>query len=258
MASEPGGEQVRDIGARLRAAREGKGITVLQAAEKLHVDARILEALEVDNFALLGADVYVRGHLRRYAELVGESPGQLQDLYAGGRQAPVPDLTRIPHPARAGAAHRVAPTLLGLAALVIALLSWWFMRTPGEKPQPLAAAPAAAPAPPAALAASEPSTPAAAAGQMQLTLRFSGLSWVEVSDTTGRRLLQGLYADSARTLSGSPPLRVVLGNAPAVALQLNGQPVPLAGLARRDGSARVLIDGEGHASAAPPRLAHGD
>jgi len=261
MVSEPGGEQVRDIGARLRAAREGKGITVLQAAEKLRVDARILEAFEADNFALLGADVYVRGHLRRYAELVGESPGQLQDLYAGGRQAAAPDLTRIPHTTPASTAHRVAPSVLGLAALAIAVLSWWFVRGPGEKPQPLAAAapPAAAPEPAAApaRAALEPSAPAAA-GQTQLTLRFSGLSWVEVSDTTGRRLLQGLYADSARTLSGAPPLRVVLGNAPAVALQFNGQPVPLAGLARRDGSARLLIDAEGHASAAPPRLAHGD
>jgi len=205
--------------------------------------------------------VYVRGHLRRYAELVGESPAQLQDLYAGGWPAPAPDLTRIPHAMPASTARRVAPTLLGVAALVIAALSWWFVRTPDETPQALAAAappPTAAPAAPAAPAASEPTAPAAPAGQLQLTLRFSGLSWVEVSDTTGRRLLQGLYADSARTLSGSPPLRLVLGNAPAVALQLNGQPLPLAGLARRDGSARVLIDAEGHASAAPPRLAHGD
>ena len=84
------------IGARLRAARERKGLTVLQAAEKLHVDAKVLESLEAEDFAPLGADVYVRGHLRRYAELVGESAGELQDLYASAGLAVHPDLTRIP------------------------------------------------------------------------------------------------------------------------------------------------------------------
>ena len=77
MTREGGGV---GIGARLRAARERKGQTILQAAEKLHVDARVLEALEAENFEPLGADVYVRGHLRHYAELVGESPAQLQEL----------------------------------------------------------------------------------------------------------------------------------------------------------------------------------
>ena len=61
-----GGARER-IGARLRSAREARGLTTLQAAEKLHVDARILEALEAEDFAALGAAVYVRGHLRRYA-----------------------------------------------------------------------------------------------------------------------------------------------------------------------------------------------
>src|SRR5439155_1554180 len=59
-----------------------------------------------------------------------------------------------------------------------------------------------------------------APGATQLGLKFSGLSWVEVSDASGRRLLQGLYAagSAPRTVSGAPPLRVVLGNAAAVGL----------------------------------------
>ena len=56
MAKEEGSA---DIGVRLRAARERKGLTVLQSAEKLHMDARLLEALEAGDFASLGADVYV-------------------------------------------------------------------------------------------------------------------------------------------------------------------------------------------------------
>ena len=36
------------------------------------------------------------------------------------------------------------------------------------------------------------------------------------------------------------------------------RPVAIEGLVHRDGSAHLLIDGDGHATAAPSRLAHGD
>ncbi|TLZ15741.1 MAG: helix-turn-helix domain-containing protein, partial [Gammaproteobacteria bacterium] len=112
MASEVGGEQRCGTGARLRDAREKQGLTLAQAAESLHLDPRTLEALEAEDFAALGADVYVRGHLRRYAELIGESPAQLQELYARSAPAAHPDLTRIPHrePGR-GAARLVRGSL---------------------------------------------------------------------------------------------------------------------------------------------------
>jgi cytoskeletal protein RodZ len=215
--------------------------------------------MEAEDFAALVADVYVRGHLRRYAELIGESPSELQELYARRAPAPRPDLTRIPRraPGR-GVARLVMPGLLGLAGIALLALLWWLLTTPGERAQPLAAA--ALPA--AGVAAAQASAGAAdgaAPGTTQLALNFSGLSWVEVSDASGRRLLQGLYAaGSTRTLSGAAPLRVILGNAPAVALRVNDQAVRLGGLVRHDGSARLLIDGDGRTTPAPPRLAHGD
>ena len=260
MASEVGGEQRCGTGARLRGAREKKGLTVLDAAEKLYVDARTLEALEAEDFAALGADVYVRGHLRRYAEFIGESPAELQELYASSTQPARPDLTRTPRrdPGN-GAARLVLPALLGLVAVALAVLLWRVLTTPGEKPQPLAASPpvASASVPQATAGAADEIAPAASA--TRLALQFSALSWVEVSDVSGRRLLQGLYAaGSTRTLSGAAPLRVILGNAPAVALRVNDQAVRLGGLVRHDGSARLLIDGDGRTTPAPPRLAHGD
>ena len=263
MASEVGGEQRCGTGARLRGAREKAGLSLAQAAESLHLDPRTLEALEAEDFAALGADVYVRGHLRRYAELIGESPAQLQELYARSAPALQPDLTRIPHREPGlGAAPLVVRSLLGLAGVALLALLWWLLTTPGEKPQPLAAA--ALPAPGAAAtqaSAGAAGGPAPGAGPTtQLALRFSGLTWVEVSDASGRRLLQGLYAagSAPRTLSGAPPLRVILGNAAAVGLRVNDQPVTLAGLVRHDGSARLLIEGDGRTIPAPPRLAHGD
>jgi cytoskeleton protein RodZ len=265
MVSEAGGD-IRGIGARLRGARERRGLTVLQAAEKLHVDARVLEALEADNFAALGAAVYVRGHLRRYAEFLGEPPPELGELHA---VASAPDLTRIPHREPDRDSSLVLPAVVVLGVFAAVGLLWWVVTLPGVKPQPVAQPPAATAqpprtaggeglvAPPAAMIAAPAGAHlaanlAAAPGEARLALRFSDTSWVEVYDAGGRRLLAGLgSADSARTLSGAPPLRVVLGNAPAVAMQLNGHPVTLDGLVHRDHSARFVLDAAGHVAPAP-------
>ena len=234
MTSAAPGPDVRGIGARLRAAREHKGLTMLQAAEKLHVDARVLEALEAEDFAALGADVYVRGHLRRYADLVGEPPEELQELYAGSRQAAPPDLTRIPRSEPPGRSTRLLlPALLLVVGCALAGLLWWFLSLPGEKARPLAPAPPAsnalpaqggAPADATGAAASPSGSPLpAAAGraatgrEARLELTFSGGCWVEISDADGRRLLHGLIeGGGVRTLVGTAPLAVVLGNSPAV------------------------------------------
>jgi cytoskeleton protein RodZ len=276
MTREGGGV---GIGARLRAARERKGQTILQAAEKLHVDARVLEALEAENFEPLGADVYVRGHLRHYAELVGESPAQLQELYTNTSPQTRPDLTRIPRGERAPESARLMlPALLGVLGLTLAGLLWWLLTLPGAKPRALSPAPisapplssaegepGAAPAPPAPLttaatnARPAAAAPAAAGTGQTLTLKFSGESWVQIADGRGHTLLDGLQpAGSTRAVTGPAPLRVVLGNAPAVALEVNGHPASLAGLVRRRGDAHVSIDASGAVSPALSPVAGGN
>ncbi|TLZ12028.1 MAG: helix-turn-helix domain-containing protein, partial [Gammaproteobacteria bacterium] len=55
MATAVSGEQRCGAGARLRAGRENGGLSVPQAAERLRFDARIVEALEAEDYAALGA-----------------------------------------------------------------------------------------------------------------------------------------------------------------------------------------------------------
>ena len=82
--------------------------------------------------------VYVRGHLRRYAEAVGESAAELQELYAGSAPPP-PDLTRIP---RGDFGKRssplMLPALLLLVGFALAGVLWWLLTLPRDKAQPLA------------------------------------------------------------------------------------------------------------------------
>src|SRR5580698_1399548 len=123
------------------AGRAGKkSLTILQAAEKMHVDARILESLEAEDFAALGAPVYARGHLRHYAELVGESPAELQQLYADSTKATPaqPDLTRIARAEPvADSGKLVGPAVIGLVAVGIIGVVWWvFTLSVADKVQP--------------------------------------------------------------------------------------------------------------------------
>jgi cytoskeleton protein RodZ len=119
------------IGEVLRVARERMGLAVGQAAERLHVDAAIIQALEEGRFSALGAPVFVRGHLRRYAELLGEPEAPLQARYAALQEASIPpDLTQLPK-RTAPLIRREArrwPLVLMAGLLVLVIVIWWALR----------------------------------------------------------------------------------------------------------------------------------
>ena len=151
--TEPGNDaSVRKsaIGARLKAARERADLSLVQAAELLHVDPDVIQALETENFGALGAAVYVRGHMRHYAELVRESAPELLGLYAASTHAgPPPDLTRMPH-AKQVSSWRGALVTTGIAVVIgvglIGSIRWIYLDLhPGtvSAPTPVAAPPVA-------------------------------------------------------------------------------------------------------------------
>ena len=240
-ANEPDG-----AGARLAGARARAGLSVEQVAEKLRLDRRIIVALEAGDHRAVGAAVFVRGFLRSYAALVGESATEIEALYAQR-----PDAELRPDLAKTGM-HRIAPTAserkFGLvpAVIIAALLAitavvWWAMRA---KPQPytlvseertqmvpgsVASAPLAVPAPvPAAAAPPATATPPALLVRRHLQLSFNGECWVELYDARGLRLFFGFgHAGTTQELSGAPPFRFVLGNVDAVALSAEGAAVSL-------------------------------
>ncbi len=293
MAEESGGEPRRGggcgIGARLRDARERSGMTLAQAAQRLHLAAQTLEALEAERFDALGAPIYVKSYLARYAELLGESPEALQDLLGSAAALPQPDLTRIPHAPPMPNRPTLAVGLL-LGVLVVAALAWWgwshrhsrlaaLVRNVPVPAQPLVARPAA----PSAAAQSRASrvlapaavpggaagrgasantvsgvpavtAPAMESGAVQITLRFPAASWVSVSDATGRSLYRGMVgAGALRTLRGPAPLHVVLGFADGVTLTANGRATPIAPYVGRDHAVSIDVSAAGQVSPVPRR-----
>jgi cytoskeleton protein RodZ len=111
-------------------------------------------------------------------------------------------------------------------------------RAAGPLPNPAPSAPSptatvsAAPAglaAPAATAAPAAAITAAPAATLVIAARGKSKSWAEVRDGSGRILLsQTLAAGQSASVSGTPPLAVVIGNANDASVEFRGQAVDLA------------------------------
>ncbi|MEI8308744.1 MAG: RodZ domain-containing protein [Chloroflexales bacterium] len=110
-----------ELGARLRLAREGQGLSLAQAS----VDTRILQqsliALEEGAYQRLPGDVVIRGFIRNYAQYLGVPADELIELYR--RERGVSEKIRIvpatnPPPSRS----YVFPSFFGVFFVTVALV----------------------------------------------------------------------------------------------------------------------------------------
>ncbi|MGH8362723.1 MAG: helix-turn-helix domain-containing protein [Gammaproteobacteria bacterium] len=144
------------LGEELRAAREARHLELHKAAQDMHVGDEILQQLEQDNYAALGAPIFVHGHLRNYARLLGLPPDEVLAKYdqASGRLAPPPLVTQ-----RTGNMNRMwrsvglpASSIMVIVVLVVLAVVWWQHQAPNS-PAPVVAQ--------TAMPGSVPSTPGA-------------------------------------------------------------------------------------------------
>lgn len=247
----------------LRAQRERRALSVQQAAEDLHLDTWAIEAIEADRFLALGAPVYAKGHLRKYATLLGLSPELVIERYEalhGTPSEPTPIPATLATPTRIERMPlRVPPWFF--VALLLGMLGWLvfeLLRPPPAQDSPVSVTapvverpPAARPEPAqveagAAAATSVPATLAAgSAPPIRVRLEFMEPSWTEVYDANGVRLMYDMgMPERARSLQGVPPLRVTLGVAGAVVLQMGDRPIEIP---RRNGreSSKFVIEADG-------------
>ena len=252
------------VGQLLRDAREAQGVTLEEAAMRLRLMHRQIEAMERDDFESLGQPVFARGFVRNYARLLGLAS---EPLLARMDGAPAEPATVSPVEPPVQRSWLTSPwlilSLLGLL-LVVAVpvaLYLWLNSEAGDGPikqvPPVAQshpAPAAAMAPVAApveaavpavqVAGTSSVTPAAAGAEQAaaaapaaaepaatgslLHLEFGDKSWTEIKDASGRMLLRQLNpADSRVDVHGQPPFDVVVGNASHVQMTYNGRPIDL-------------------------------
>jgi cytoskeleton protein RodZ len=280
------------IGARLRSGRERVGMNVAQAAEKLHCDRQLIEALEAGRFKEIGAPVFARGHLRRYAELVGEPIGELLERFdaAAAGRVMLPDLTSIPRARRTRDTRRLLwPAVIAVAVVVFGVLISWVLRdsplpalagltdsVSGTEAQTDVASPAAQSdgvtvvvdasadggtpldVTSAVQADAGSVTPPMAApmgaalrpGETEFGIRVTGACWLEIYDADRDRLYFDLLRRGGQAqVRGTPPFRVLLGNAAAATIQVAGAAVAVPRAAIRGNAAFLSLAADGTASA---------
>lgn len=254
-------------GPKLKAERERRGLSAQKAADEMHLDRWVIDALEADDYQRIGPTVYAKGHLKKYAALLGLPAAEI--LTAFESQMPARAVAPAAGPSMLLRSRDDSPSSGRLplvpigwalaAALLLGVLWWrpWHGHVRAVKAAPpsavLQAAPAAKPVesglvssaaaapvlttatPPAAAAhpataegAESASAPVPGAGHARLRLSFSADSWVDIRDATGKRTFAGNgLANSVKTVSGVAPLRVYLGMGSGVQLEINDRAVAI-------------------------------
>lgn len=216
---------MRELGEKLKAAREEKGLSLEQIQNNTKIRLRYLQALEDGDFGLIPGEVYVRGFLQNYASMVGIEPRDLLAQYdrlrtggdpgaAGAAAAPQEELRTEAGKRRSWAWWQ--PVSVGGAILVLALLV--FIGQGLERNR----APVGTGAKPPVKAERPAKRPPAAAG-VELTLRFIARCWLSVR-CDGLTVFTGtLGPGEIRTWRAKDLIVVQFGNAGGVMAELNGK-----------------------------------
>ena len=141
------------IGLRLKQARVSQSLSIAEVGQQLKLPVAIIEAMERDDWARLGAPVYVRSYLGSYLRLVG-LPESLAEQVAQSKPTPqlVPMGSRSRMRRVLDQSLRNAVYLLMTAVLVVpvVLVARYYQSTPAVEQLTLDAAPALLPAAPVA------------------------------------------------------------------------------------------------------------
>ncbi|AGP54616.1 helix-turn-helix domain-containing protein [Streptomyces rapamycinicus] len=235
------------IGRALQQARISAGLTVDEVSSSTRVRTPIVRGIEQDDFSRCGGDVYARGHIRVLARAVGLDPESLIaqfDAEHGGRPAPTA-------PAPLFEAERIRPEprrpnwTAAMVAAIVAVVGFvgftLFRGGNGDgssvaedtaAPKPSASAPTntAAPSKPATPHKPDPSDSAIAGVPAdKVTVKLTaegGQSWISAQDHNGRLIQEGVLREGdSKTFSDSRRIDLVLGNAGAIKLFVNGKEV---------------------------------
>jgi cytoskeleton protein RodZ len=234
------------IGHALRQARIAAGLTVDDVTNATRVRIAIVQAIEADDFAPCGGDVYARGHIRTLAKAVHLDPVPLLEQYDaehGGRPAPTPaaplfEAERI-RPERRGP-NWTAAMVAAIVAVVgfVGFTAFKGGDDGGAKTQVAEGSTAstsksASPTPKNTKTDNPKSDPSdsaiAAAPQDKVTVQVSaadGRSWISAKDHNGRLLFDGLLKQGdSKTFQDSEKVNLVLGDAGAIQLYVNGKKI---------------------------------
>lgn len=229
-------------GQRLRDAREAAGLSVDDVAERLHMPARVVRSLEAEDWARLGAPVFVRGQVRSYSRLLGLMTAPMMAALDVGQVEPAKLVSRTHTPKAQWWAEQIGRRLVYIVLTVSLAVPAWIAANQHLSGDAANAAPldlpvnertgaaSTGPAQPRTIVASSLAPVAAtpAMADTGLVVRVRAESWMEATAPDGARLAHGLQAaGSERRFAGGQLARLTIGNVAAVDVEHRGRRVDL-------------------------------
>lgn len=230
-----------EIGARLRAAREAKELTLEQVASETRISRRHLENLEAGNFEELAGRTYAVGFARTYAKTVGLDP---EDIVEGVRsQLDHAEVNERYEKSAHGSFEPGDPSrapggrllYFSLFAVVILLVGIFFaaralfspaaeMPSLVEEQQREEAAVAAQQQ---AAQAQQASTVAPSQPSGEVVFTAEGETWVRFYEAEGSVLQEGTMreGDTFTVPAGAANPQIITGRPDRLAITIGGQPV---------------------------------
>jgi cytoskeleton protein RodZ len=229
------------IGEALTSARESAGLSVEQVCAATRIRRTLLEAIERDDLVQCGGDFYARGHIRTIAATVGTDPAPLLAQFDAEHAGSAPPrAAEVFEPDTARPEHRGPNWTAAMLAALVLVVGYGVVsavRDDGTG-RPVAGANRSASQAPTNAAASSPPLDGgsmlaqAHRNRVTVVLRARDLSWVQATTASGKELFQGLLErGQVRTFTARARVKLVVGNAGAVVLTVNGTHLGTAGRA---------------------------
>jgi cytoskeleton protein RodZ len=112
----------------LRLHREKMELSTQEIAKRIHLDVKIIEAIESDSSEDMPSAIYVRGYLRSYAKIVNADADKIIELYNADSPPPMPEiLPEVKPPSQVSSNDKPvkAFTYLITLGLFMLLLIWY-------------------------------------------------------------------------------------------------------------------------------------
>lgn len=118
----------RGLGQLLSSTRENLGLSIQEVADAMHITMHYVRALEADAHEKLPGDVFIKGYLRSYGNILGLDPVMLIDLYSSHSALRDDDEQQSVGRYRYRRRNRNLPWIVfsGIAFIGMAIALWFF------------------------------------------------------------------------------------------------------------------------------------
>ena len=236
-----------DIGARLRRARDQRGLSLHDAAARTKLSISVLQAIERNDFDSLPQGIYRKGYLRSLASEVGLDPQEMAadyDKQYGPRSTIADPSTKMvsAQPAVSDLTPSPPSSIVSIVVTIALAMGWFAWRDGVERPVPSDTSDELigstllvdeAPGSTAIQRTSAPPEGIAARPQVDTSLRIemaaTGWCWV-AAESDGERAMYRLVEPGERVVfEGRRMISLRLGDGGSVTLSINDGPPRQAG-----------------------------